>query len=355
MELNIEQATAFADKFAVTVENAFIAHTGEHMDHDAAYAIAEALAGAALSQQEPDSYRVITSDGVSALFDAPINVTFWREKMGHTVLPLFAASPMPVNIAQSIHYPDCWDAATYPTVESALAEIGAFKCSECTAPAQLQHSDDVAVDRFAVAMKEKMTVSRANGRSGWDDHGRCTNQSLSDMLIAHVTKGDPIDVANFAMMIHQRGERIAASAKHKSSLATELREYASNSGYSHNDYADVLRAGADAIERLEALKYSEAPTQTVGESTTGDKYRAELYDEVWVLARKYGFANVTMAIDAAVKTKLVPLSDDQIKSIAHDQKHWGAAHGSEDLDGGPDLVIDPVKFARAILATQEAK
>jgi hypothetical protein len=50
---NLERTAAFADKFSVTVENAFIAHTGEHMDHGAAYAIAEALVGATLSQTQP--------------------------------------------------------------------------------------------------------------------------------------------------------------------------------------------------------------------------------------------------------------------------------------------------------------
>lgn len=29
---------------------------------------------------------------------------------------------------------------------------------------------------------------------------------LQKMLVEHVGKGDPVDVANFAMMIHQRGE-----------------------------------------------------------------------------------------------------------------------------------------------------
>jgi hypothetical protein len=30
------------------------------------------------------------------------------------------------------------------------------------------------------------------------------------MLIAHLAKGDPIDVANFAMMLWNRGERTSA-------------------------------------------------------------------------------------------------------------------------------------------------
>lgn len=41
---------------------------------------------------------------------------------------------------------------------------------------------------------------------------------------------------------------------------------------------------------------SEQPAP-VAESTTSDKYKAELYDEVWQKARDMGFANVTDALD----------------------------------------------------------
>lgn len=58
--------------------------------------------------------------------------------------------------------------------------------------------DDIAVDMFAAAMKEKMAASRAKGRSGWQT---CRIEDLWDMLKAHVEKGDPRDVANIAMMI----------------------------------------------------------------------------------------------------------------------------------------------------------
>jgi len=36
----------------------------------------------------------------------------------------------------------------------------------------------------------------------------CPQQRLSDMLRVHVEKGDPRDVANFCMFLHQRGEAI---------------------------------------------------------------------------------------------------------------------------------------------------
>lgn len=70
------------------------------------------------------------------------------------------------------------------------------------------HSDDVAVDRFALAMKKKLAESRAKGRGGWDDPNRCTIEYLAELLVGHTTKGNEgtfEDIANFAMMLHQRG------------------------------------------------------------------------------------------------------------------------------------------------------
>lgn len=73
-----------------------------------------------------------------------------------------------------------------------------------------QHPDDAAVDRFATAMKAKLAQKRDEGRSGWDDKDDCSQLFLSQLLREHVEKGDPLDVGNFAMMLHQREERIAS-------------------------------------------------------------------------------------------------------------------------------------------------
>ena len=70
-----------------------------------------------------------------------------------------------------------------------------------------QHSDDEAVDRFAAEMKSKLAKKRADGRGGWEG-STCSEAFLSKLLREHVEKGDPLDVGNFAMMLHQRGERI---------------------------------------------------------------------------------------------------------------------------------------------------
>lgn len=75
------------------------------------------------------------------------------------------------------------------------------------------HPDDLAVDRFALKMKEKLGRARSKGRSGWDDPEQCTTAYLSELLHSHVTKGDPVDVANFCMMLHQRGSGIDNGAQ----------------------------------------------------------------------------------------------------------------------------------------------
>jgi hypothetical protein len=71
--------------------------------------------------------------------------------------------------------------------------------------------DDAAVDRFAAAMKEKLARKRAEGRGGWDDPEQCSAEFLSRLLRDHVDKGDPMDVGNLAMMLHQRGKTIASA------------------------------------------------------------------------------------------------------------------------------------------------
>lgn len=72
------------------------------------------------------------------------------------------------------------------------------------------HTDDIAVDRFAAAMKAKLAAARAKGRGGWEG-SECNADMLSRMLREHVEKGDPRDVANFCAFLWNRGEPISAA------------------------------------------------------------------------------------------------------------------------------------------------
>jgi hypothetical protein len=76
------------------------------------------------------------------------------------------------------------------------------------------HPDDLAVDEFAAAMKAKLRKKREQGRGGWDDKVTCPPGLLQQMLLDHLAKGDPLDIANFAMMIWHRGESVTGPAGH---------------------------------------------------------------------------------------------------------------------------------------------
>ncbi|MGG4629349.1 hypothetical protein ACLPGS_10260 [Stenotrophomonas maltophilia] len=97
-----------------------------------------------------------------------------------------------------------------PEGELHTAECPNMRHPAARQPGGDQHADDLAVDAFAAAMKAKMAAARAKGRGGWEDPAQCSADGLSRMLRDHVEKGDPRDVANFCMMLHQRGESISA-------------------------------------------------------------------------------------------------------------------------------------------------
>lgn len=69
--------------------------------------------------------------------------------------------------------------------------------------------DDSAVELFCKEMKAKLSLARVKGRAGWYDHDRCSGAELAQMLIDQIhkaNKGCFVDIANFAMMLHMRGE-----------------------------------------------------------------------------------------------------------------------------------------------------
>ena len=77
-----------------------------------------------------------------------------------------------------------------------------------------RHPDDDAVDLFAMAMKTKLAVKRAQGRGGWDDPEQCSIDDLQRMLDEHYQReGQHIDCANFHMMIWHR--KISAAQEGK--------------------------------------------------------------------------------------------------------------------------------------------
>ena len=75
--------------------------------------------------------------------------------------------------------------------------------SDQTTQAEAARADNLAINAFARAMSNKMRWSREKGRKGWQTR---SNEWLREILRAHVQKGDPVDVANYCMTIHQNVE-----------------------------------------------------------------------------------------------------------------------------------------------------
>lgn len=68
--------------------------------------------------------------------------------------------------------------------------------------------DEMIINDFAACMKNKMNACSEAGQSGW---GMCSNAALIELLNAAVAKGDPVDVANYAMMLHFKGGKTSVS------------------------------------------------------------------------------------------------------------------------------------------------
>lgn len=110
-----------------------------------------------------------------------------------------------------------FERAVYESIDKHRAALRERLRREVEAEARLtvaqqpaeQHPDDAAVDRFAAAMKAKLKKKRQEGRAGWQF---MASEQLSALLHEHVRKGDPVDVANLAMMLHQNGQVIEPPA-----------------------------------------------------------------------------------------------------------------------------------------------
>ena len=80
-----------------------------------------------------------------------------------------------------------------------------FECIDFEQPPTQADIDNEAVDKLAQAMKNKLAKKREQGYHGWET---CKHGDLVQLLINHVDKGDPIDVANFCAFLFARGEHL---------------------------------------------------------------------------------------------------------------------------------------------------
>lgn len=141
------------------------------------------------------------------------------------------------------------------------------------------HSDDTAVDLFAARMKEKLAAARAKGRHGWDDPTVCCADYLRALLNEHVGKGDPVDVANFCMMLSHREESTAhPDAGDEVERVRPLRNRVTSGDLAGDRLWLVSaewRAGHDRRRvRLENVYDTEAAAQTKWECLTPEAHNA---------------------------------------------------------------------------------
>lgn len=134
------------------------------------------------------------------------------------------------------------------------SELGAMLLTKST-EAEI---DNAAIDAFASAMKLTMAAHRAKGKCGWHDKERCDSEWLSELLYASLAEGKLVNIASYAMMLHQRGEQLCPAGDSRMALlnATRTMERA----YSEIDQArrssgdpDMRGHAADFIHDADAL------------------------------------------------------------------------------------------------------
>lgn len=102
-----------------------------------------------------------------------------------------------------------------------------------------EHSDDKHVNRFSAAMKRKLALKREQGRGGWDDPKECSIDYLAQLLFDHLNKGDPVDIANFCMMIQERGSTSAIHEAYVKHFTQPVRE--SGEQAKAKDFVNMIR------------------------------------------------------------------------------------------------------------------
>lgn len=132
-------------------------------------------------------------------------------------------------------------------------------------PPPAVHTDDLAVDSLAHAQKLKLAQCRDKGRHGWDNPAECSIERLAMLLGMAVSKGDPVDIANYAAMLRAReaghsviaeqamrallrgsredlGQRIEQLEREKAELQSAL-------GITHESHPRVPSSAADQSTR----------------------------------------------------------------------------------------------------------
>lgn len=149
-----------------------------------------------------------------------------------------------------------------PHLQESLQKL--TELAEAASQEELGYDDDPvdidAVLQAAVAMADKMAVSRAKGRGGWYDPSRCERSFLLAGLLGHIGKGDMVDVMNFAMMYWMRADeaiREAGVEGYQKEIGEGLQTWAK--GFLQDAYEQMDRLYRETLEQ-EQLKLIDAQT-----------------------------------------------------------------------------------------------
>lgn len=193
------------------------------------------------------------------------------------------------------------NAGTYAYVGTQMAWAAWQARAQASEPVSAQaavHSDDVAVDRFALLMKQKMAAAREKGRGGWDDPEQCHPYELAELLFGHLGKGNDgnyIDIANFCMMLALR----SAPA---SLIGDELKRYVKWCIDSQPLSAPAdAREGGDDAEVIKALRIDLKECQSFADRNLRDarRYRIVRRGQHWSVINGAGETLRAEALDAA--------------------------------------------------------
>ena len=128
-------------------------------------------------------------------------------------------------------------------------------------------------------MKAKLAKKRQEGRGGWQS---MASEQLSALLHEHVHKGDPVDVANLAMMLHQNGQRIeqqrapdVAEPKSPTPKESWWAGYRAGKGLPANTPRQDAIAAPDVEGLVEALEYISKKSQDALKMTDNRARRIE--------------------------------------------------------------------------------
>ena len=141
-------------------------------------------------------------DDVNTKFKVGNKVYKYGETDVKTVLEVFEDGYMRIsNYPHRVNH----KVLCHATPENHAVLSKPFPAIEFEQPPTQADIDNEAVDKLAQAMKNKLAKKREQGYHGWET---CKHGDLVQLLINHVDKGDPIDVANFCAFLFARGEQL---------------------------------------------------------------------------------------------------------------------------------------------------